>query len=141
MRRLFSLLLLACILCLAACSDERKSAPGGVVSLSPALTELVCHLGQERKLVARSTACDLPESVKSLPAAGNFAEPELERILAMKPALVVSNEFVNPKDADALRQAAKPRQCRNFPLVWNFPGWEKECAGSGEAGEEKHGSV
>ena len=105
MRRLFSLLLLVGILCLAACSDERKSAPGGVVSLSPALTELVCHLGQERKLVARSTACDLPESVKSLPAAGNFAEPELERILAMKPALVVSNEFVNPKDADALRQA------------------------------------
>ena len=105
MRRLFSLLLLVCILCLAACSDERKSAPGGVVSLSPALTELVCHLGQERKLVARSTACDWPESVKSLPAARNFAEPELERILAMKPALVVSNEFVNPKDADALRQA------------------------------------
>ena len=105
MRRLFSLLLLVCILCLAACSDERKSAPGGVVSLSPALTELVCHLGQERKLVARSTACDWPESVKSLPTAGNFAEPELERILAMKPALVVSNEFVNPKDADALRQA------------------------------------
>lgn len=105
MRRLFSLLLLVCILCLAACSDERKSAPDGVVSLSPALTELVCHLGQERKLVARSTACDWPESVKSLPTAGNFAEPELERILAMKPALVVSNEFVNPKDADALRQA------------------------------------
>ena len=105
MRRLFSLLLLVCILCLAACSDEHKSAPGGVVSLSPALTELICHLGQEDRLIARSTACDWPESVKKLPTAGDFAEPELERILAMKPALVVSNEFVNPKDADALRQA------------------------------------
>jgi len=105
MRRLFSLLLLVCILCLAACSDERKSVPGGVVSLSPALTELICHLGQEDRLIARSTACDWPESVKALPTAGDFAEPELERILAMKPALVVSNEFVNPKDADALRQA------------------------------------
>ncbi|MFA7230352.1 MAG: YkgJ family cysteine cluster protein [Victivallaceae bacterium] len=21
----------------------------------------------------------------------------------------------------------KPRQCRAFPLQWNFPGWEKEC--------------
>ena len=105
MRRLFSLLFLAVLLCLAACSDEQKSAPGGVVSLSPALTELICHLGREDRLVARSTACDWPESVKSLPTAGNFAEPELERILAMKPALVVSNEFVNPKDADALRQA------------------------------------
>ena len=50
MRRLFSLLCLLAVLCLAACSDEPKTAPGGVVSLSPALTELVCHLGQERKL-------------------------------------------------------------------------------------------
>ncbi len=105
MRRLFSLLLILAALCLAACSDERKTAPGGVVSLSPALTELVCHLGRGNRLVARSTSCDWPESVKSLPTAGDFAEPELERILAMKPALVVSNEFVNPKDADALRQA------------------------------------
>ena len=105
MRRLFSLFLLLAVLCLAACSDERKTAPGGVVSLSPALTELICHLGCEDRLVARSTACDWPESVKRLPTAGDFAEPELERILAMKPALVVSNEFVNPKDADALRQA------------------------------------
>jgi len=105
MRRLFNLVLFLALLCLTACSDKPKSAPGGVVSLSPALTELICHLGQEDRLIARSTACDWPESVKTLPTAGDFAEPELERILAMKPALVVSNEFVNPKDADALRQA------------------------------------
>ena len=23
----------------------------------------------------------------------------------------------------------KPRQCREFPYVWNFPGWEYECEG------------
>jgi len=28
-------------------------------------------------------------------------------------------------------QAVKPRQCRDFPLRWNFPGWEKLCAGAG----------
>ncbi len=27
-------------------------------------------------------------------------------------------------------QQVKPRQCRNFPLFWNFPGWERECAGA-----------
>ena len=106
MRRLFLFLfVLLAVLGLSACSGEKKSAPGGVISLSPALTELVCHLGREDRLAARSTACDWPESVKNLPTAGNFAEPELERILAMKPALVVSNMFVNPKDADALRRA------------------------------------
>ena len=36
------------------------------------------------------------------------------------------------EDADGLScmlQAVKPRQCCDFPLKWNFPGWEKECAG------------
>ena len=23
----------------------------------------------------------------------------------------------------------KPRQCRDFPERWNFPGWQKECPG------------
>ena len=106
MRRLIRFLLLPVVLCLmTACSGEGKSERGGVISLSPALTELISHLGREDRLIARSTACDWPESVKNLPVAGDFAEPELEKILAMKPALVVSNEFVNPKDADALRQA------------------------------------
>jgi Fe-S-cluster containining protein len=29
-----------------------------------------------------------------------------------------------------LINAVKPQQCRDFPLRWNFPGWEKECAGA-----------
>jgi len=28
-----------------------------------------------------------------------------------------------------LIQPVKPRQCREFPLKWNFPGWENECKG------------
>ena len=27
-------------------------------------------------------------------------------------------------------QDVKPAQCRNFPCRWNFPGWEKLCAGA-----------
>lgn len=23
----------------------------------------------------------------------------------------------------------KPQQCRDFPKHWNFPGWERQCAG------------
>lgn len=26
-------------------------------------------------------------------------------------------------------EKVKPRQCRIFPEKWNFPGWEKKCAG------------
>jgi Fe-S-cluster containining protein len=35
--------------------------------------------------------------------------------------------------------AVKPAQCRGFPLEWNFPGWEKLCAGSGRTAPSKGG--
>ena len=28
-----------------------------------------------------------------------------------------------------LIEKAKPRQCREFPEKWNFPGWQSKCAG------------
>lgn len=27
-------------------------------------------------------------------------------------------------------QEVKPKQCRDFPFKWNFPGWEKRCPGA-----------
>lgn len=31
-------------------------------------------------------------------------------------------------------QPVKPRQCRDFPYKWNFPGWELRCPGYGRKG-------
>ncbi len=28
-------------------------------------------------------------------------------------------------------QPVKPKQCRDFPYKWNFPGWEQLCPGAG----------
>ena len=27
-------------------------------------------------------------------------------------------------------ESVKPRQCREFPAKWNFPGWQKLCKGT-----------
>lgn len=35
------------------------------------------------------------------------------------------------KDNTCRIQDVKPRQCRDFPHKWNFPGWEKRCPGAG----------
>lgn len=64
-----------------------------VVSLSPAMTEIVCQLGGGELLVGRSSACDYPEAVKRLPVMGNFANPSLERIAAAAPTLLVTDVF------------------------------------------------
>lgn len=64
-----------------------------VISLSPALTELVCHLGRRDLLVGRSDVCDYPAEVKSIPAVGVFAKPAMERVAAVGGKLVISDQF------------------------------------------------
>lgn len=62
-----------------------------IVSLSPAVTEIVCQLGGRPYLVGRSSACDFPAEVKSLPVAGDLGCPEVETVLALRPTLVVTD--------------------------------------------------
>ena len=73
-----------------------------VVSLSPALTELVCHLGKRSALVGRSVSCDLPEEVRSLPVAGDFAKPSLEKLARLKPTLVLADSLQDVSVKQAL---------------------------------------
>ncbi|MBR2365398.1 MAG: ABC transporter substrate-binding protein, partial [Lentisphaeria bacterium] len=73
-----------------------------IISLSPAVTEIICHLGGEKYLVGRSSACDYPESVKKLPVAGDFAKPYMEKILSLRPHYLLTNDLINPVVAKKL---------------------------------------
>ena len=37
--------------------------------------------------------------------------------------------FYRESPPECVINDVKPAQCRNFPLKWNFEGWEKECRG------------
>ena len=67
-----------------------------IVSLSPAITEMICHLGGEKNLAGRSSACDYPEGVKKLPVAGDFAKPYMEKIFLLRPHYLLTNDLINP---------------------------------------------
>lgn len=74
-----------------------------IVSLSPAMTELICVLGAEKELVGRSSVCDYPATIRTVPVAGDFANPNLEKILALMPDIVVTNDLINPSVEKVLR--------------------------------------
>lgn len=38
-----------------------------------------------------------------------------------------NGECILLKGNDCAVQAVKPQQCRDFPNLWNFPGFEKSC--------------
>ena len=87
-----------------------------VVSLAPALTELICRLGKEKALVGRSSACNYPLSIRNIPVVGEFGRPNPERVVALKPTHVFANALANPTAAEMLRSAGIKvilKQCRN----------------------------
>jgi iron complex transport system substrate-binding protein len=63
--------------------------PQRIVSLLPSLTETVCALGQCQKLVGVDRYSNWPESVAKLPRMGGGIDPNIERVLAAKPDLVL----------------------------------------------------
>lgn len=60
-----------------------------VVSLAPSTTEAMFAIGAGRLLVGRSNQCDYPKEATELPSVGGFADPNIERILTLRPTLVI----------------------------------------------------
>jgi iron complex transport system substrate-binding protein len=65
------------------------SAPGRIVSLVPALTEMLFAIGAGPQVAAVSSYDEFPPEVKALPKVGALLDPDTERILALRPDLVV----------------------------------------------------
>lgn len=65
------------------------ASPARIVSLLPSLTEAVCVLGACDRLIGVDRWSNWPAQVKTLPRLGSLDEAPLERIVALKPDLVL----------------------------------------------------
>jgi vitamin B12 transport system substrate-binding protein len=81
MRRLLGWCLL--LLAVPACALER------VVSLAPALNEIMLELGAGEQLVGVLGAHDRPAALAGLPSVGEYGRLEIETLLSLKPQLVL----------------------------------------------------
>lgn len=91
-RRWFAALLL--VAALGSCSRRPAAQPNPndprrIVSVSPAMTEALFAVGAGELVVGRSRFCDWPPQVATLPAVGGVVDVDLERILELRPDLVV----------------------------------------------------
>jgi ABC-type Fe3+-hydroxamate transport system substrate-binding protein len=81
--------------------------PRRVVSLCPSITETLVAIGGLRRLAAATRYCVRPKGLLwGLPRIGGTKDPDIARILALKPDLVFVNEEENRiEDVLALREA------------------------------------
>ena len=86
-----------------------------IVCLSPAHTEMIYMLQQENKLLAVSTYCDYPPEAIKLEKAGDFLHPDIEKILKLKPSVVISGGGSQKKAIYKLGEM-------NIPVVVMYPG-------------------
>jgi ABC-type Fe3+-hydroxamate transport system substrate-binding protein len=94
---------------------ELSQPPERIISLVPAVTEILFKLDLQDKLVAVTDYCDYPEAAKKLPKVGKYSRPSLESILLYKPDLVMASASMNR------RSLVKRLESLNIPVYIIFP--------------------
>ena len=84
---------------------QKPAPPARIVSLVPALTEMLFALGAGPQVVGVSSFDDYPPEVKKLPRVGALIDPDMERILSLRPDLVI----VYGSQTDVQAQLARTR--------------------------------
>jgi iron complex transport system substrate-binding protein len=87
-RSLLSLFIAA--LCGVPAAGLATQPPQRIISLVPALTEMLFAIGAGPQVVAVSSYDEDPPQVTSLPRVGALLDPDVERILSLKPDLVIT---------------------------------------------------
>lgn len=101
-------LVLICLSLVCACNSARTSSQGTrkitddagrevalparvdrVITLAPNLTEVVFAVGAGDRLVGNTTYCDYPPEAKAIAKVGDSLQPSLERIIALRPQVVL----------------------------------------------------
>ena len=68
---------------------DMPAPPQRIVSLMPSLTEIVCALDACGRLVGTDRYSNFPASVQGLPKLGGLEDTQIERLVALKPDLVL----------------------------------------------------
>jgi iron complex transport system substrate-binding protein len=68
-----------------------EKEPKRIISVAPSVTELIYALGKGDELVGRTDYDDYPEQVKNVQSIGSLTDPNVEKIIELKPDVVVAS--------------------------------------------------
>jgi iron complex transport system substrate-binding protein len=76
--------------------------PGRILSIAPSTTEILYAIGAGQLLIGRDQFSDYPEQAKALPSIGTLDKINNERIVAMKPDLVLTGNITSAEQVKSL---------------------------------------
>jgi iron complex transport system substrate-binding protein len=82
--------------------------PQRIVSLSPSNTEIVFALGLGDRLVGNTTYCNYPEAAKTVTKVGGFSDVDIEKVVSVKPDLILAANIHVAKVLPSLQQLGIP---------------------------------
>jgi iron complex transport system substrate-binding protein len=69
--------------------------PMRIISIAPNITETIAALNASDRLVGRTDYCDYPKSITKVSSIGNITDPSLEKIVELKPDVVIASNMTN----------------------------------------------
>ncbi len=107
------LILLLCVF--PSCAEQQSELQGDgerVVSMSPGITQTLVDLGLKKHIVGRSPFCNgIDESV---PVVGDYYDVDFERLLSLKPTIVLVQETQAPKNTHLKRLSDDGAFCLHY---------------------------
>jgi len=84
-----------------ASADSQKSLR--IVSLAPANTEILFALGLDKEIVGVSSYCNFPPAALGKEKVGDFSNPNIEKIISLKPDIIFSAGLEQEQAAKKLK--------------------------------------
>ncbi|MDF1613365.1 ABC transporter substrate-binding protein [Desulfurivibrio dismutans] len=73
------------------------ATPERVISLAPGITEMIFALKRDELLMGTTQFSNYPPAAKKIPRVGSYVLPDLERIVSLRPDLVLATRDGNPR--------------------------------------------
>lgn len=90
---------------------ELKEAPQRIVSISPAITEVMFLVGAQDKLVGISDFCKYPPETEKIKKVGGMHDINFEVLLSLHPDVVLIGSMISQQDVDAIEKMGIPVIC------------------------------
>jgi len=79
-------------------AQPEKAALPKVIALAPHIVEMLYDVGAGGQIIATTDFADYPEQAKKIPSIGNYIRLQLEKVIALKPDLIIAWQSGNPSD-------------------------------------------